>query len=393
MASFISRQRVQERWQTIQDWLTSNDYKALVVLEPLNITYISGWYVDVEPWERPVAAVIPAEGNPFMLLHELSVHHVKMAQARDSVYIDDIRFYVERPSSIRRTWMTPQWPQFVHEALRQRGLHRGRIAVDTAPASLAQLSDALHWQQETLLQTMRLVKHPDELELMRQAASLADFGQEVFRSLVKPGLLMNEVDSKTVLAMQLEGAQRFPNCDLQVRCFSLTGPDSASPHGTGAGSAARIEAGHGIVNIILVRLNHYNIENERTYFVGHYSELQERAFTCVQQAQAAAVAACVPGNPLSAVDAAAQSIIEAGGFAEHIHHRSGHGIGLRGHDHPADIAFNHRPLIANEVYTIEPGIYIYGVGGFRHDDTVVVAQPPEVLTTTPKDIASMTLEP
>lgn len=392
MTQFISRQVISERWEKIQRWCQAQGYNALVVLEPQNTTYVSGWYLDVEPWERPVATVIPAQGEPFMLLHELSTHHVKMARERGTIYIDDVTFYFERPSTIRRTWTTPHFAEMVHAHLEQRGLATGNIAADINPGKLAQVSAKLHWHtEEQLLRDMRAVKHPDELALMRHACELSNFGQGVFRELVAAGKLMVEVDTKTALEMQLEGAKRFPNCDLQVRCFSLTGPDSASPHGTGAGSAATIAAGHGIVNIILVRLNHYNTENERTYFVGHYSDLQKRAFECVQRAQAAAVAACVPGNPLASVDAAAQTIIEQGGFAENLFHRTGHGIGLRGHDRPADIAFNHRPLLQNEVYTIEPGIYIYGVGGFRHDDTVVVNDPPEVLTTTPKDIDSMTL--
>jgi Xaa-Pro aminopeptidase len=74
-----------------------------------------------------------------------------------------------------------------------------------------------------------------------------------------------------------------------------------------------------------------------------------------------------------------------------VFHRAGHGIGLRGHDLPEDMAFNERPLREGEVYTIEPGIYLWGVGGFRIDDTVVVADPPERLTTTPRDLEGVTL--
>jgi Xaa-Pro aminopeptidase len=53
--------------------------------------------------------------------------------------------------------------------------------------------------------------------------------------------------------------------------------------------------------------------------------------------------------------------------------------------------FNQRPLMANEVYSAEPGIYIYGLGGFRHDDTVVVGKKTDVLTKAPKDLKSQTI--
>jgi Xaa-Pro aminopeptidase len=226
---------------------------------------------------------------------------------------------------------------------------------------------------------------------MRGAAALTDFGQEVFFELARPGALIAEVDAETVLRMRVEGARRFPAADVTARSFSLTGPASAAPHGTGAGSDTRIERGHGIVNIIIASLGGYFVENERTLFIGEPSAEQRAAYACIREAQAAAVAACVPGAPVAGIDRAALSVIERHGFLSHVHHRAGHGIGLRGHDLPEDMAFNERPLRAGEVYTIEPGIYLWGLGGFRVDDTVVVGEPPEVLTTTPRDLAGVTL--
>ena len=84
-------------------------------------------------------------------------------------------------------------------------------------------------------------------------------------------------------------------------------------------------------------------------------------------------------------------MIDRAGFADHILHRTGHGMGTLGHEFPDDMAFNHRPLLANEVYSAEPGLYVFGLGGFRHDDTVVVGTAPEVLTRFPKDLASLTI--
>lgn len=390
MAQFISRAVIQERWTKIQSFLKANVYQALAVLNPQNIYYVSGWHLDVEPWERPVVTVIPAQGEPFMILHELSTHHIQMSRERGSIYIDDISFYQERVSTSQRHWNRLQWSELVGYELARRGLS-ARMAVDSAPGLLNQVTGATFHTEVDLLRSMRLVKHPEELALMRQAAAIADYGQEVFKTLVKPGKLIAQVDAETVLAMRIEGARRYPDSSFAARCFSLTGPDSASPHGTGAGSSRRIEVGHGIVNIIVVTLNDYNVENERTYFVHEYSEVQKRAFECVKEAQEAAIAKCVAGQPMSAVDAAAQTLIEAAGYAGNLFHRTGHGIGLLGHEYPDDIAFNHRPLMAGEVYTIEPGIYIYGVGGFRHDDTVIVGDTPEVITQTPKDIGSMTI--
>lgn len=395
MANFISRSVLNGRWETIRAFLNENDYDAYGVLTPENTYYVSNWHLDVEPWERPVMTVIPREDEPFMVLHELSTNHIRLARERDAVAVDEVAYYAERPSSGQRTWTRLQWASLVAERLAARGLQSARLAVDSMSAPLAELKHRLPklsiTQESDLLRGMRLVKHPEELELMRQAAALADYGQTVFRDLVKPGELMAAVDTRTVLEMRLEGAKRHPRSALAARCFSLTGPESASPHGTGAGSDTAIEVGHGIVNIIVVSLNGYHVENERTWFVGEPSEKQCRAFNAVKEAQAAAVACCVTGGPVSAIDAAAQVVLEGHGYGAQTFHRSGHGIGLKGHEFPEDMAFNHRPLRTNEVYTIEPGIYVYGLGGFRHDDTVVVGDTPDILTKTPINIDSATL--
>jgi Xaa-Pro aminopeptidase/Xaa-Pro dipeptidase len=100
----------------------------------------------------------------------------------------------------------------------------------------------------------------------------------------------------------------------------------------------------------------------------------------------------VAGEPLCEVDAAAQAVIEQAGLGRYIIHRTGHGIGIAGHEEPADMAFNPRPLLAGEVLSSEPGIYIYGLGGFRHDDTVIVGlNGPEVVTTTTLALEEMVL--
>jgi Xaa-Pro aminopeptidase len=153
-----------------------------------------------------------------------------------------------------------------------------------------------------------------------------------------------------------------------------------------------VERGHGIVNIVIPRLNGYVCENERTFFVGTPDREQANAFEASVEAQAAAAEAFVAGAVAADVDAAAQRVFERRGFADRIIHRTGHGIGLAGHEHPDDIAFSYRSLVENEVWSCEPGIYLYGVGGFRHDDTVIVKKgQAEITTKYPRDLESQTV--
>lgn len=379
-----------DREKRIKEWLGANDLEALIVTTPSNFYMVSGFHLDVEPWERPVAAVIPASGTPFMIMNELSTNHLRFAEERDSLYITDYSIYTEHPRSINRTWTRDQWGILLAQRLADSGVVKGTVAIEgSGPKALALAAPKLAFENATdFLVDMRMVKYPEELEIMRDCADLTDWGQERYMEQVKPGLNVKAFDFSISAQLMEEGGKRFPDERFEVRTISLSGKYSASPHGTGAGAGETFEEGDCVVNIIVCRLNGLVIENERTLFVGNpRDDIQVRAFEAATDACEAAAAEMVAGNPVSSADAAAQQVYEKAGFGENINHRTGHGIGIAGHEFPEDMAFLHRPFMEREVYSSEPGIYIWGVGGFRHDDTVVVGKDaPEILTKRSKKL-------
>jgi Xaa-Pro aminopeptidase len=337
-----------------------------------------------------VAAVFPVDAPPFLVMNELSTHHLMMARERGTLYVTDYAIYVEHPRWTQRTYTRDRWQELLAARLTAAGAGRGRYAADR----IAAVRGVHRWlpgpveftSAAGFLREMRMVKYPAELEVMRQAAALTDWGQDRYMELVRPGMLVAELDLEVARRMAVEGAARFPADRLEVRVFSLSGPASAAPHGTGADAAMRLERGDGVVNIIVVRLNGLVVENERTLFVGPpRTDLQRRAYEAATAANLAALEKFVAGVPVAEVDAAAQTVIEQAGFGAHIMHRTGHGMGIAGHEFPEDMPFTYRPLREREVYSCEPGIYIYGVGGFRQDDTVIVGRTaPEVITRRSK---------
>lgn len=395
MANFIPVSQIQDRHDRIRKHLEDYGLSALIVTNPDNFYYVSGFFLDVAPWERPVAAVIPARGEPFMIMNSLSTNHLKMSQERDTLAIDRIHIYSETPRVTNRTWLVPQWSQMLAYYLREAGIERGQVAVDGPSGPVREAVEscrALSLVVDPIITEMRLVKDSFELDLIRRAGELTDFGQRVFMKAVEPGRVMTDVDLEVVRAINAEAARQFPQDRVESRSFSLSGPSSAAPHGTGADVGATIEPGHGIVNIIIVRFNGYVCENERTWIVGTPSDQQAEAHRAATGATRASTEAMVAGQPLSECDARAQAVFEEAGLAQYILHRTGHGIGIAGHEEPADMAFNPRPLMVGEVLSAEPGIYIYGLGGFRHDDTVIVGpEGPEVVISTPLDLEEMIL--
>ena len=368
---------------------------ALGLLTPEYFQWATNYFLDVRPWERPVAVIVPRNGDPFAVMHELSTNHLQMARERGTLWVSDISLYSEHIRLTDRLFLTHQWPELMASRLRERGLARAHIGLDAGGGPMAmvpaQLPELHLVPMERTLRSLRWVKHPEELDLLRQGGRLSDWGQERFPEEVRPGRLMGEIDLVVAARLVQEAAGRFPGQQVEIMCKSLSGPSSAAPHGSGAETGATVATGHVMVICVFIRVNGLMVENERTWFCGKPDEQQRKAFQAARDAQEAAIAELVPGRPVSAFDAAAQSVLQRAGYGQCVIHRSGHGIGLAGHEFPDDTAFNQRPLLEHEVFSAEPGIYIYGVGGFRHDDTVIVADPPEPVTRRPKDIASQTM--
>jgi Xaa-Pro aminopeptidase len=153
-----------------------------------------------------------------------------------------------------------------------------------------------------------------------------------------------------------------------------SGPDSASPHHEPGERV--IAAGEPLLLDIGGRRAGYCSDITRTVWVaGPEGEVPDAAFVhvyeLVEAAQAAGRAAVRPGVTFEDIDAAARSVIEAGGHGEHFIHRLGHGIGLEVHEEPYVVAGNRERTVAGNAFSVEPGIYIEGRFGVRIEDSVV----------------------
>ncbi|QCK84555.1 aminopeptidase P family protein [Phreatobacter aquaticus] len=384
------------RYGLMRDLMDREGYDALAFTTGDFFQFVTNFQTDVQPWERPIVCVVPRNGEPFAVLNELSTNHWRFTAEGQRLWVTDASFYAEHPRIGARLPLATQWADLVAGLLKARGLGRSRIGVDAGGGAFGKVAGLLpHLKIEAATaecRRLRWVKHEDEIQLMREIAGLTDWVQDRYRENIRPGRLVQELDMAMAALMAEESARRFPGEALEIlRCWTLSGPASAAPHGDGRSSGARIETGHGLVNIVIPRVNGLVVENERTWFCGKPSPRQVKLYEASRAANEAACAAAITGEPVCGIDAAAQAVLESEGVADLILHRTGHGMGTLGHEFPEDMAFNTRPLEANEVYSAEPGLYEWGLGGFRHDDTVVVGKRPEVLTKAPKDLASQTV--
>lgn len=388
-----------KRAEKIREYLAKEELEALAVTNNLNLIYVTGFFLDVATWERPVIAVIPVNKEPFMIHCELSTNHVRFALEHGRGWIKDVRYYSEHPRQTNRLYTVKEWSTLVSETLREKGITKGKIGVDSSPGSLEgklkpHLPNLSFVDASRLLREMRLMKCEEELDLLRKSGELSDWGQVRYKEAIKVGKRWIELNAEVSYLLAKESAERYPDYSIRASAGG-TGMSifSAMPHGPGGFSGRKIQKGDVIINGTGARLNYYGVENERTFIVGGPTEKQRRAFEVMTEAQVKAVEMCVEGNKLSDIDAVAQKVIEDAGYGDYIMHRTGHGMGLAGHEYWDDMAFSHRTLEAGMVTSVEPGIYIYGLGGFRHSDTVVVGKKkPEVLTKYTKELEYLTVK-
>jgi len=335
------------------------------------------------------ACVVPRNGNPFLILPASSANGWRFQAAAQRPWTTDVTFSDENDAAFNDA---------LTAKLEQTGLRHARIGVETSAFSsaLAALPEVQVERAARQIDVLRMVKSKEEIAVMREAASLADWVQGCYRENIRPGRLVGELDAAMAALGYQEATRRFPDADVTIPCWTLSGPVSASPHGAGTTfgnlSGARIEPGHVLINNVYPSLDGVPIENERTWICGKPTRRQTELFAAVLAAQEAGCEAVVAGRPIAAIDSAALSVFERLGFADMVYHRTGHGLGLAGHDEPIDMAFNTAPIPEGMVTSVEPSLLEYGLGGFRIDDTVVAAETAQILTRSPKDLKSQVIE-
>jgi len=146
---------------------------------------------------------------------------------------------------------------------------------------------------------------------------------------------------------------------------------SAQPHSI-PGVFDALEAGGPNVTIIACQANGYSAEIERTFFIEHVPDKARAVFDIMMEARQKAYDLVKPGVRAEDVDRQVLKILKKAGYEDHILHRTGHGFGITGHEPPWLALGSYHVLEKNMVISIEPGVYIKGIGGFRHSDTVLV---------------------
>jgi Xaa-Pro aminopeptidase len=234
-----------------------------------------------------------------------------------------------------------------------------------------------------LIERLRMRKDAQELSVMRKAATLAGEVLEGVLKLVKPGVRESELGAEIEYQMKKRGAS-----GASFETIVASGARGALPHGRP--TAKKLRKNELVVLDLGAILGHYCSDMTRTVHVGRASKRVREWYRSVQEAQETAVAAVQAGVTCGEVDAAARDVLKKNGLEQYFVHSTGHGLGLEVHEEPRVARGQTVRLEAGNVITIEPGVYVEGVGGIRiEDDVVVEAGRNEVLTRVKRDLIEL----
>jgi Xaa-Pro aminopeptidase len=233
---------------------------------------------------------------------------------------------------------------------------------------------------EKLVEGLRAIKEPQEVERIRAATRLADAALEQLLEQGLVGRTEREVALALEVAMRELGAQR-PSFESII----AAGPHGALPHAKPRDVV--IEPGQLVVIDWGAELEGYCSDCTRTIATGELDAAAQEVYALVRAAQLSGLEAVRPGSGGREVDGVARSVIQNGGHGQHYGHGLGHGVGLEVHEAPSLSQRSEDRLEPGNVVTIEPGIYLPGELGVRIEDLVVVTeQGCEILTSLSKEL-------
>lgn len=349
------------------------DYVALV--PGANLLYFTGVHYHLS--ERPIIAIFPAEPaqQPALI-----VPRFEAGKALNGPVKINWNVY---------SYLDGEDPQdAVAQAVAGLDMHGKTIGVEPTQMRVLESSMLTRGAQGVRLSSaadvirqMRMTKDSAEIERMRRAAKVPERVLAEALRRIKPGMTETQV-AGLFMSISFEQNPQEPASMPLVQ----TGLSAAFPHAF-AGSR-EVQAGDLMVIDFGAVVEDYGSDITRTIAIGaEPSDEMRHVYEVVKQANEAGRAAVRPGIRAEEIDVAARAVIERAGYGQYFTHRTGHGLGLEGHEAPYMVRGDTTILQPGMTFTVEPGIYIEGKGGVRiEDDMVVTANGGESLTTFNREL-------
>ncbi len=361
---------MKQRIEQLENWLKEEKIDAAFINSTENVFYLTNFHTD--PHERLMGLFVFPEAEPFVVLPGMEVRQIK-----DAGWSHEVIGY----SDHENPW------EFIKEAIQSRSIPGSRVAFENEVVTYGRSQAFLNIfdapqivNVEDKLNQMRLVKDEKEIEIMRRAAKMADFGVEVGVSALQEGVTEMEVLAKIEYELKKKGIR-----EMSFSTMVLFGEKAGDPHGNPG--ERKLRAGDLVLFDLGVVLEGYTSDITRTVAYKSVSDKQKEIYDTVLKAELASLEAIKPGNRIGDLDQIARDIITDAGYGDYFPHRIGHGLGINVHEFPSMSHLNDGILKEGMTYTIEPGIYVPEIGGVRIEDDVLITNDGYVtLTNYPKEL-------
>lgn len=362
----------QSRLQKLTASLLDSNLDAVILNPGPTLKYLSG--IDFHLMERPVVLFVAPGKDPALVLPELELPKVDLFPYKVQAFA-----YGENPSA---------WEDAFRKAAQALGLDGKRIGVEPRQLRLLEYSHVKAGAPQAefpdagdVLAELRLRKDKAEVDAMREAVRIAQDALEAVIPQIKIGMTERELASELVMQLLKHGSES----ELPFAPIVSAGPNSANPHASP--SERNLQTGDLLVIDWGAAHHGYISDLTRTFAVGEVDEEFKKIHAIVQEANTAGRAAAKPGIPCADVDKAARDVIEKAGYGKYFTHRTGHGIGMEGHEAPYMRGDNMQILEPGMAFTVEPGIYLTGRNGVRIEDNMVITDDgAQSLSDMPREI-------
>jgi len=350
----------------IRDLLSAEKLDALIIFGLPDMRYLCGF--------TGTDGVLLVRGDSSVFLTDSRY----IEQAQEQVNADQIHSYTNKLAAVINQLST--WK------CRRVGFDAPAVSVALFNELAGLAKTSLDWcPLSTQLQPLRGIKTTGELVALKAAA---DLNQKAFAAVlpqIKAGI------SEIEIARELEFALKRLGGEANAFDFIVaSGLRGALPHGVA--SDKKIGAGELVTIDFGTRVDGYHSDETVTLAIGKIDRKLRQIFDIVLEAHDSALASIRPGLAICDLDAIARDFISSRGYGEYFGHSLGHGVGLEVHEYPAICSRSEQKLREGMVFTVEPGIYVPGIGGVRIEDTVVVTTDGfECLTSIPKQFKQLSL--
>ncbi len=354
----------EQRRRSISNRLPELKVEALLISAPANLQYLTGY----------------TGSNGLVLLTPSESH-----------FFTDPRYALAAQSGISGKVHIAKQPLLMEAAKIIKSKHLKRIGFEPSHLRVEQYNQLAEKLGKTIqlkptggaVEELRTIKSPAEILRIRKSVIINS--EAYFRTLkrVKVGMREQEIAAELDFQMRVLGAEK-PAFETIV----ASGHNSALPHAHP--SSKRLANNELLLVDMGATADGYTSDMTRVTFLGTPSPQIREMYQAVLEAQLAAIDQVKSGVSTTRVDGAARQVLHSYGLEKQFVHSTGHGLGLEIHESPRIAKKDKTKLRSGMVITVEPGVYVEGVGGVRIEDTVLVTdQGCEVLTPTPKEFVYM----